>query len=400
MKHILIDFENVRPEPAQLAGLDDDCHIWLFLGKLQQKTLSLELCEALCRFGKNVHFVRVAKTGKNALDFYLAYYLGRITEQDKNALVFILSRDGGYDVLVEHLEDNSLCGGVVRSGALTVPSEVLQIGAERVVQNTGPSENPVLISGDKNEIPLYKSPSFLHACTRKALEFLRKPQPFMPKVRTNLELRLAHHALKEDLQGLTDSERRCAAALIVDKLLAKGFLEINLSDGFLIYRLDTENMLECVIRHLEKSKPKKVEAAKKVLKVKADSLFLDTENDDLDKIIEYCAKQKRLRVNGDTVEYPPFAPMPKPVQTAVEQTERKKPADVPAVGKEVEMEIVNKAKKFFAKSTKNKPGSKKALANSFKAALKLDDKQIEKLIGVLAAQKMFTVQDTGKIVYK
>ena len=50
MKHILIDFENVQPEASQLSGVgEENCHIWLFLGKLQQKTLSVELCEALCR---------------------------------------------------------------------------------------------------------------------------------------------------------------------------------------------------------------------------------------------------------------------------------------------------------------------------------------------------------------
>ena len=42
MKHILIDFENVQPEPEQLAELDDEqCHIWLFLGRLQQRVLSV-----------------------------------------------------------------------------------------------------------------------------------------------------------------------------------------------------------------------------------------------------------------------------------------------------------------------------------------------------------------------
>ena len=75
MKHILIDFENTQPDAAQLCALNpDDSHIWLFLGKNQQKSLPIELCEALCRFGQRAHFIRIAKTGKNALDFYLAYY--------------------------------------------------------------------------------------------------------------------------------------------------------------------------------------------------------------------------------------------------------------------------------------------------------------------------------------
>ncbi|WP_245231738.1 PIN domain-containing protein [Neisseria musculi] len=66
----------------------------------------------MCCFGKNVHFIRVAKTGKNALDLYLAYYLGKITGQDKDALIGILLRDGGFDVLVEHLRAGNFCRGL------------------------------------------------------------------------------------------------------------------------------------------------------------------------------------------------------------------------------------------------------------------------------------------------
>ena len=109
MQHILIDYENIQPDAAQFAALDESqCHIWLFIGKIQ-KTLPIELCEALCRFGKNAHIIRIAKTGKNALDFYLAYYLGKISEQDKDAIICIFSRDTGFDVLVEHMESGQHC---------------------------------------------------------------------------------------------------------------------------------------------------------------------------------------------------------------------------------------------------------------------------------------------------
>ena len=167
MKHILIDFENVQPEASQLSGVDDEnCHIWLFLGKLQQKTLSVELCEALCRFGKNVHFVRVAKTGKNALDFYLAYYLGKITEQDKEALICILSRDGGFDVLVEHLEDTHLCKGIIRLGSL---------------EDAGKNEELLLEMRKKDEETAIVDPlhsTLLTACFKKASQHLINCQAF------------------------------------------------------------------------------------------------------------------------------------------------------------------------------------------------------------------------------
>lgn len=398
MKHILIDFENVQPEPEQLAGLDDDCHIWLFLGKLQQKTLSLELCEALCRFGKNVHFVRVAKTGKNALDFYLAYYLGRITEQDKDALVFILSRDGGYDVLVEHLEENGLCRGVVRSGDLALPSGASEIEEVRALREM-PSENA---GGADTEITVkaHNSSGFIQYCFKKALKELMQVDGFRPVARNDLESQLLHFILKEDLAVYDETQRQETVTLAVDRLVGKGFVSVEVSDGLLTYRLSDADLLEQLIAHLEKSKPKTAAAAKQILKTKADSIFLEAEDADLGKILQYCQSKKRLRINGNKIEYPPFAPIPEPVQMPVGQAVPKKPVAAVAVGKEVNAEMVDKAKKFFAKSAKNKPGSKKALANSFKSALKLDDKQIENLIGVLAAQKMFNVQDTGKIVYK
>ncbi|WP_373819299.1 PIN domain-containing protein [Glaesserella sp.] len=136
MKHILIDFENIQPKPSHFHALDENCSIWLFLGKLQQKTLPVEFCEALCRFGKNVHFLRIAKTGKNALDFYLTYYLGKITEQDKEAEICILSRDGDFDVVIEHITDNQYCHSIVRLEQLSE-------------NNRLETENPPLLSASE-----------------------------------------------------------------------------------------------------------------------------------------------------------------------------------------------------------------------------------------------------------
>ena len=77
MKHLLIDFENVQPQ--NLDNLPTDgIHIWLFLGAVH-KSLPVSLVKSLLRFGERTHLVQLQKTGKNALDFYLSYYLGQIT---------------------------------------------------------------------------------------------------------------------------------------------------------------------------------------------------------------------------------------------------------------------------------------------------------------------------------
>ena len=112
MKHLLIDFENVQPQ--NLDNLPTDgIHIWLFLGAVH-KSLPVSLVKSLLRFGERTHLVQLQKTGKNALDFYLSYYLGQITATDPEARIGILSRDGGYDVLVEHILETQQAKGIVR----------------------------------------------------------------------------------------------------------------------------------------------------------------------------------------------------------------------------------------------------------------------------------------------
>ena len=75
MKHILIDYENIQPKNFEGIGTDA-CHVWLFLGINQQKNLPLELVETLLKFdNKNVHIIKMQHAGKNALDFYLSFYL-------------------------------------------------------------------------------------------------------------------------------------------------------------------------------------------------------------------------------------------------------------------------------------------------------------------------------------
>nr|WP_165009947.1 PIN domain-containing protein [Neisseria yangbaofengii] len=388
MKHILIDFENVQPKAEQLNGLDDEsCHIWLFLGKLQQKSLSVELCEALCRFGKNVHFVRIAKTGKNVLDFYLAYYLGKITEQDNEALICILSRDGDFDVLVEHLEDVGHCKGIVRLAAL---DDARKNEAELLERAEGerPSENADnKIIQEEPIVEAYKNAAFIGECTRKVFFELMKPDAFKPSMIGNLRKRLLN-VLASDLQPFNDKEKMAAVVLVLQKLKDKQFITQNADTNFVEYHLNSDDILERLTQKLVQSKVKSVEGAKNVLTGQAKILFFDIDQNTISDILKYCEREGMLRIENQKIEYPPF-PLVVPI-----------PSQSIVVSKEEDVKIMQKVAEFFNKSAKNKPASLKALTNSFKSTLKLSDKQIEKLIRVLVDKKKFAVGETGKITYK
>jgi hypothetical protein len=104
--HIFIDFENVPS--IDLGGLrDSPVKITLLLGE-KQKRLETTLVEQLLHHAANVQFVRLLSSGKNALDFTLAYYVGRAAATDANVHFHIISRDKGFDPLIEHLRQGQV----------------------------------------------------------------------------------------------------------------------------------------------------------------------------------------------------------------------------------------------------------------------------------------------------
>lgn len=117
---ILIDLENVQPNDlSRLAGLP--VVIRVLLGPSQAK-ISLSLVAALQPFGDAVQYIQLQNSGKNALDFHLAFYLGRLSCEYPDALFYIISKDTGFDPLVKHL------------GSLRIACRRLE-GIERVPAN-------------------------------------------------------------------------------------------------------------------------------------------------------------------------------------------------------------------------------------------------------------------------
>lgn len=96
-KTIYVDFENV---PNVEIRETSDTRILLFIGK-SQKRLSTSIVKAIQPLGKNVEWIQINGSGKNALDFHIAYYLALHKEQ-ANMEHYIISKDGGFDPLIAH----------------------------------------------------------------------------------------------------------------------------------------------------------------------------------------------------------------------------------------------------------------------------------------------------------
>jgi len=100
--YVLIDFENVQPDNFDL--LDQEwIKVVVFVGKNQTK-LPFALVKAVQRLGTRAQYVEMSGMGHNALDFHIAFYIGRLSAIEGDAFFHIVSNDTGFDPLVSHLK--------------------------------------------------------------------------------------------------------------------------------------------------------------------------------------------------------------------------------------------------------------------------------------------------------
>jgi hypothetical protein len=102
MNYVFVDFENVQ-DINLAVPMDKPMSLVLLIGE-KQKTIGVDLVEQLFARSANVQLVRLAASGKNALDFVLAYHVGRAMAADAGAYFHIVSKDKGFDALVKHLK--------------------------------------------------------------------------------------------------------------------------------------------------------------------------------------------------------------------------------------------------------------------------------------------------------
>lgn len=100
--YVLIDYENVQP--AAMAVLDQEhFKIIVFVGSSQTK-ITFEVASALQQMGPRAEYVKISGNGANALDFHIAFYIGHLAARDPDAYFHIISKDAGFDPLIQHLK--------------------------------------------------------------------------------------------------------------------------------------------------------------------------------------------------------------------------------------------------------------------------------------------------------
>jgi hypothetical protein len=104
--YILIDYENVQP--GSLAAVEvEHVRVLVFVGASQSK-IAFETANAVQRFGAHAEYVKIVGNGPNALDFHIAFHIGHLAAKDPSAFFHIISKDTGFDPLIQHLKDRKI----------------------------------------------------------------------------------------------------------------------------------------------------------------------------------------------------------------------------------------------------------------------------------------------------
>jgi hypothetical protein len=96
---LLIDFENLSS--IDLPELDTNYRVIIFLGETSK--LKAEYLNKILKIGNNIQLIKIKGNGPNAVDFHISYYLGVLSEKEKNSSFLIYSKDTGFDPLQKYL---------------------------------------------------------------------------------------------------------------------------------------------------------------------------------------------------------------------------------------------------------------------------------------------------------
>lgn len=97
---LYIDYENVQD--IQVSALTKAMNVKIIYGQ-DQKKFPAELVTKLQPLGNAIEWIAVEGKGSNALDFFIAYYLGKDVSTYPTRQFIIYSKDTGFDPLIAHL---------------------------------------------------------------------------------------------------------------------------------------------------------------------------------------------------------------------------------------------------------------------------------------------------------
>jgi len=104
--YILVDYENIQN--IDLSSIKDkNISIKMFIGS-KQNNIPTDLVVKSQKLGDQIEWIQINGNGKNALDFHIAFELGKLVEKETKSFFHIISKDTGYDPLISYMKSQKI----------------------------------------------------------------------------------------------------------------------------------------------------------------------------------------------------------------------------------------------------------------------------------------------------
>ena len=104
--YILVDYENTQPDSLSILE-QEYFKVKIFVGANQAK-IPFDFVQSVQNLGCRAEYIKISGNGTNALDFHIAYYIGLLSAEDPTAYFHIISKDTGFDPLIQHLKSKKI----------------------------------------------------------------------------------------------------------------------------------------------------------------------------------------------------------------------------------------------------------------------------------------------------
>lgn len=187
--HVLLDYENVQPTQEQVMALVPDARqLWVFHGPHQR-----DVEQRFASFGSDATAVPISKTGKNALDFHLSFYMGYIASKNPGSAMVVIANDKGYEPMLEHARAMGFAVRRMEHGkAKPVAKKVAakkvaakkapaaKVAAKKAAAKTPAAKQPAAKKAAVKKIPAV--PAAKKAAAKKSATAAKAPTPPAKKV--------------------------------------------------------------------------------------------------------------------------------------------------------------------------------------------------------------------------
>ncbi len=118
-RYVLIDYENVHNIDLKPL-LNQNIHIVVFHSEDQK--FSSDFTTPAIDLGKEkIELVKMKGHGKNALDFHIAFFLGKLSKDQKGQEFYIISKDTGFEPLLSYLNEIEKIPAYMNSSIADLP---------------------------------------------------------------------------------------------------------------------------------------------------------------------------------------------------------------------------------------------------------------------------------------